>query len=506
MNDGKICVSVCAETADEFIENIKRAAEFADIIELRFDCLNKDEFNCLNLENIEPVLNKILDHDYEKPLILTFRPKEQGGKHLISNEERNVFWYSGYDSHWGDFEEDIVENSWDWLWDTRIASFHDLSGVPENLDKIYKRLKTTGVDVIKIAIQAGDVCDSIPIWKLLERANFENKKFIPIAMGASGVWTRILGLAHGALMTYAALDEGKETADGQLTAKDLIETYRVKELNANTEIYGIIGGNLSYTLSPFIHNAAFKFHDLNAVYIPFEVRNLDDFFKNFLKEVRLNFKGFSVTIPHKQAIIEYLDEVDETAKAIGAVNTVKIENGKLIGLNTDAEGFVEPLKKAHGNLNGAKVAVFGAGGAARACVYALKKERAEVTIFARGVKKVESLAKEFGVKATEIADRDRRIADFDIIVNATPLGTKGALENETILTAEQLRGAKLIYDLVYNPMETRLMREAKRANVPTIGGIEMLLAQGAKQFEIWTQKSAPIEEMKRAALSKLQKF
>lgn len=498
MNEGKICVSVCAETADELIENIGRAAEFADVVELRFDCLEPDQ-----------VHKAFALLDSQKPLLLTYRPKEQGGKADVDHAGRIAFWEAfvsnrSLDSRkfWIDCEYDLrseISN----LKFQKIISFHDFSGTPKNLNEIYENLSGDS-GIIKIAVQAGDVADSVAVWKLLERAKSENKKIIPIAMGASGVWTRILGLAHGAFMTYAALDEGKETAEGQLTAKDLIETYRVKELNENTEIYGVIGGNTSYSLSPFMHNAAFKFCGLNAVYIPFETKDLEKFFKNFLREVPLNFKGFSVTIPHKEAIIEYLDETDETAKAIGAVNTIKIENGKLLGCNTDAAGFIEPLKTAFGDLSAAKVAVFGAGGAARACVYALKKENADVTIFARNLRKAKNLANEFGVESAEIASGKPQIANFDVVVNTTPLGTKGALENETILTAAQLEGVKFVYDLVYNPLETRLMNEAKKANVPAIGGLEMFIAQGAKQFESWTGKSAPVEEMRRAALLKLE--
>ena len=210
------------------------------------------------------------------------------------------------------------------------------------------------------------------------------QQIIPIAMGESGKWTRILGLAHGAFMTYAALDTGKETAPGQVSAKDLIEVYRAKELDENTEVYGIIGGNTSYSMSPYIHNAAFKFHKLNAVFVPLQMQNLDEFIKRMVRaetrEIDLNFKGFAVTIPHKQNIIKHLDYLDDSAKKIGAVNTVKIENGKLYGYNTDAHGFIEPLKNAYGNLKNTKVAILGAGGAARACIYALKKEGAEVTL------------------------------------------------------------------------------------------------------------------------------
>jgi 3-dehydroquinate dehydratase/shikimate dehydrogenase len=507
MNKGKICVSVCAETADEFIENIKRAAEFADVVELRFDCLKESEIN---------IFYQKLGHQWQisesVPLITTFRPKEQGGFRELNQKERDYFWNSGYEIGWADCEEDIIEDSWNWLWEKRICSFHDFKNVPENIDEIYKRLKATGADIVKIAVQVDEATDSIAVWKLLEKAKAENIQIIPIAMGEAGKWTRILGLAHGAFMTYAALEAGKETAGGQLTAKDLIETYRVKELDENTEIYGIIASSVSHSVSPFMHNAVFKFHNLNAVYIPFEVKNPGEFIKKFIKketrEIDLNFKGFSVTIPHKETIIEFLDEIDETAKAIGAVNTVKIENGKLYGYNTDAQGFIEPLKTAYGDLNKTKIAVLGAGGAARACVYALKKENAEVTIFARNLQKAESLANEFQVELKEFTKTENRkpktvFNDFDILINTTPLGTKGEFENETPVFAEQIENVKLVYDLIYNPFQTRLMSEADKANVPKIGGSAMLVAQAVAQQKIWTGRAAPLKEMSRAAIQKL---
>ncbi|MGI8495699.1 MAG: shikimate dehydrogenase, partial [Pyrinomonadaceae bacterium] len=219
-----------------------------------------------------------------------------------------------------------------------------------------------------------------------------------------------------------------------------------------------------------------------------------------------NFKGFSVTIPHKQAIIPHLDFIDETAKAIGAVNTIKISGGKFYGYNTDAQGFIEPLKKTYGDLKDANVAILGAGGAARAAIYSLKKEGANVTIYARDEKKAEVLAEQFDVNSEDfpIANRKLQIANADIIVNTTPLGMEGKYESETPLVAEQIKNAKLVYDLVYNPFETRLMREAKKADVPTIGGLAMLVAQGMKQFEIWTNLPAPMKEMGAVALRKLQ--
>jgi 3-dehydroquinate dehydratase/shikimate dehydrogenase len=519
MNNGKICVSVCAEMAHEFIKEIKRAEEFADVIELRFDCLKSNQIDIVFAKLRQSRrMDKI-------PFVITFRAKEQGGKRELTKEERNNFWNGGNEIGWADLEEDIVENSFSWLWDKRICSYHDFNGVPENLEKIYERLRATEVDIVKIAVQADDITDSIAVWKLLEQSKRENNdivrslavwklsehakrqsiEIIPIAMGEAGKWTRILGLAHGAFMTYASLDAGNETAPGQISARDLIETYRVKELNEQTEIYGILGNPVAQSLSPQMHNTAFKFYNLNAVYIPFEAKNLDEFIKKFIRKetrkIELNFKGFSVTLPHKQAIIKHLDFVDETAQVIGAINTVKIIDGKLYGYNTDAQGFIEPLKNTYGDLRDAKVAVLGNGGAARACIYALKKEESKVSIFARNLKKAEALASEFQVELKEFSKTN--FSDYDILVNTTPLGMKGEFENETPLSAGQIENVKLVYDLVYNPLETRFLKEAKSVDVLTIGGLAMLAAQGATQFKIWTGEDAPVDEMSAAALRKI---
>jgi len=509
MNDGKICVSVCAETADELIQNIKRAAEFADVIELRFDCLEETA----KLESFRSELNKFR-RTFSGKLLATFRPREEGGKRPLSFAEREEFWIHSHvfeNVDWADLERDFplekIQRFWgDNVFHQVIKSFHDFENAPENLEKIFDDVSKNS-ETAKIAVQADDVTDTIAVWKLLEKAKAENKKVIPIAMGDAGKWTRILGLAHGASMTYAALDAGSETAPGQVSARDLIEVYRVKELNRETGIYGIVGGNTSYSMSPYIHNAAFRFHRLNSVFVPFQVKNLDEFMRRLVKpetrEIELNFKGFAVTIPHKQNIVKHLDAVDETAQKIGAVNTVKIEDGKLFGFNTDAPGFIEPLINTYGDLKAAQVAVFGAGGAARACVYALKKSGANVTIFARDAAKAKDLASEFDAQSAKFKAQNESYGGFDIVVNAAPLGTKGKSENETLAFASQIESVKLVYDLIYNPFETRLMKEAKSVFVPTLGGLSMLVAQATAQQKIWTSLDAPIKEMSAAALQRL---
>lgn len=484
MNHGKICVSVCAKTADELIEQINRAENLADVIEIRIDCLDKNE------------IAKVWKQPSSSKLELTtFRPKNQGGNRDLTNQERVEFWNSNDWTLWGDLEFDAFDIGITLKPKMLIQSFHDFEGVPENLIEIYESLKSQNPNVIKIAVQTNDITDTIPIWQLLKRAKSENKEIIPIAMGESGKWTRILGLAHGAFMTYASLDSDKETAPGQVTAQDLIEVYRAKSLDKSTEVYGILGSNTSVSMSPYIHNLAFKYHNLNAVFVPLQVHDLDEFIKRMVKaetrEIDLNFKGFSVTIPHKQSIIKYLDFIDETAEKIGAVNTVKIIDGKLHGYNTDAHGFIEPLKQVYGDLKGANVAILGAGGASKACAYALEKENAVVTVFD-------------GNQVRHSQFKSRNFAEFDVIVNSTPLGMKGKFEGETPLTAEQIKDAKLIYDLVYIPFQTQFMTEADKVDVPKIGGMAMLVAQALEQQKIWTGLDAPMKEISQEVLRRLK--
>jgi 3-dehydroquinate dehydratase/shikimate dehydrogenase len=507
MNKGKICVSVCAETIEEFKVNLECAAAVADFIELRFDCL-KDSNGVSELLSFLKILRK----NFSGELLATFRAAEQGGKNNLTFEQREEFWLNSniFEAvDWIDLESDFpaekVFARGSKKLEKIIKSQHFFDKSPDDLIKTYEQLKDG--DVIKIAVQADDITDAIPVWKLLEKAKSEKKEIILIAMGEAGKWTRILSLAHGAFLTYAALGSGNETAPGQVSAQDLIETYRVKELDEQTEIYGVLGANTSYSLSPFMHNAAFKHYHLNCVFLPFQVKDLDEFIRRMVneetREINLNFRGFSVTIPHKQAIIKHLDYVDEAAKEIGAVNTVKIVDGKLHGYNTDAKGFIEPLLNSYGDLNGAKVAVLGAGGAARACVYALKKENAEVEIFARDIEKAKSFADEFQSELHQLPINNSQLQNFDIVVNTTPLGTKGERENESIATAEQIENIKLAYDLVYNPFQTKFMSEADKVHVPKIGGMAMLVAQGAEQFKIWTGKDAPIKKMGTEVIKRL---
>lgn len=504
MNDGKICVTVCARSRSELAGRLENAGKGADVIEVRLDCLNISEFDPSDRETNEAFLDELarLNGRGRKPVLLTLRPEEEGGCRQLSRTERESFWNSGRLFGWADLEEDLAMLPI--KAEVRIRSHHDFSGVPADLADIYSRLAVA--DVCKLALMTGQASDAIPLWKLLVEAASAGKAFIPIGMGEAGKWTRILSLAHGAFMTYASIDDASEAAPGQISARDLAGVFRVKELDRATEVFGIVAGDSSYSASPWMHNAAFRAAKMNRVFVPLQVKELGVFIRRMVKpetrEIDLNFRGFSVTNPHKQAIIQHLDEIDETAAKIGAVNTVKIDGGRLRGFNTDAAGFIGPLLERRPDLKGSRAVIVGAGGAARACIYSLREAGAEVTVLARDSAKAEPLAAEFGVAIGEFAPGGA-LPECDVLVNATPLGTKGEQESRSIVFAEGLGKIGLVYDLNYNPLETELIRQAKLAGVPAIGGLEMVIAQGTRQFEIWTGLPAPATEMEAAIRRKL---
>jgi 3-dehydroquinate dehydratase / shikimate dehydrogenase len=499
VNNGNICVSVFAPTAKGMCEQIRRAEPLADIIELRFDYFDPGEIEkfVLSIPSIK------------KRYLFTFRPKLQGGPGDISRAEREAFWAMIHSTFLGldyliDYEADLDFPS-DIDRGRLVASTHNFGSSPVDAASVFNELLKTKGGIIKIAQNAEQITDAIPVWSILELAKRSEKKAIPIAMGEAGKWTRILGLAHGAFLTYASLDPGSETAPGQISAHDLNHLYRVKDLGTETGVYGIIAGDTSYSMSPHLHNPAFKAGGVDAVFVPLQVTDIKSFLRRMVvrdtREVDLNFLGFSVTNPHKRAIMPYLSCIDPDAKAIGAVNTIKIVDGEMHGYNTDAEGFIRPLVARFDEIKGSRSAVIGTGGAARACVYMLKQYGSVVTVIGRDSQKSANLAGELGAKTTSFSGTD--FGGFDIVVNATPIGTKGPNEEDTVATAEQLNGTKIVYDLTYNPTETRLAREAKKAGALFVGGLEMLISQGGRQFEIWTGQEAPLDVMRAAVRLRL---
>ena len=465
----RICVPLCEKDLNALHDASKLATQWSNFTEVRLDCLDDPR-------TISELLPKL-----PRPLILTFRPSEQGGYRNLTREDRLAFWRSQtpHPNIWWDIEADLLQDlSPDWS--RTIVSHHDFNGVPNDLDQIYERLAQMPAQVVKIAVQANDITDCIPIFNLMDRADREGRDLIAIAMGNAGLATRILGPSRGSFLTYAALEDGRGTAPGQINARTLRLFYDIDNITSATMICGLVGLPVMHSVSPHIHNTAFKVKKLNGVYLPFEVRDVKTFFNRMVHPLTLemgwNIRGLSITAPHKQTVMECLDWISPEAKEIGAVNTVVVDHDRLLGYNTDAAGFLEPLLKLAGSIKNKNAAIIGAGGAARAALWALQREGAKVTVFARDVNKVNISSEPL---------KDASFSGFDLVINATPLGS-GEHIDKSPATAEQLSGAKCIYDLVYNPLETRLMREARKAGCETLGGLDMLVSQAKLQFELWT--------------------
>jgi 3-dehydroquinate dehydratase/shikimate dehydrogenase len=468
----RICVSICERTVDDIRLAVMRAAESADLIELRLDCLDES----LGIESLREI--KALFPGIPVPVIVTYRPAEQGGQRDLSAKLRLLFWlFNRPAADFFDVEFDIAtapsvfDSDKHFDWGRVISSYHNFRGVPDDL------------------------------VAMLARGVKSQHEMIAIAMGTPGLATRILGPSRGAFLTYASPDNEKTTAPGQVSAQELRELYRIEKINRQTQITGLIGLPVAHSVSPAMHNAAFEAAGVDAVYIPFELKDLKGFIERMVhprtRELDWNMRGLSVTAPHKSAVVDYLDWIDPAAQEIGAVNTIVVDGNELRGYNTDAAGFIAPLLERRGDLNGASCAVIGTGGAARTAVWSLRQSGAEVTVFGRNAGTAATLAERFGV-AWERLD-GATFKSFNIVINATPLGTAGPLETETAATAIQMSGASFVYDLVYNPTQTRFLREAESAGCETLGGLEMLVAQAEEQFRLWTGVSAPECVMRDAA-------
>jgi 3-dehydroquinate dehydratase/shikimate dehydrogenase len=505
----RICISICEPTIAALEQAIASAAEVSDLFELRLDCLD-----AVDLQIGSGLITKLVQRAPGE-FVLTLRPSPEGGQRDLDIETRYTFWSDAiFSNSLFDVELELAEKftanetstAFPIDWRRTICSHHDFSGVPAKLDQIYDRMAATPARVLKIAVQAQDAIDCLPVFNVLERARAEGREMIAIAMGAAGIATRILGPSRGGYLTYASLETENATAPGQISARELQELYRIGSIDRQTAIFGLIGLPTSHSVSPRMHNAAFAAAATNAVYIPFEVRDVNAFLKRMIhphtRELIWNMRGLSVTAPHKLAVIDWLEWIEPGAAQIGAVNTIVVQDDTLRGYNTDAAGFIKPLLAVCGDLRHARCAVIGAGGSASAALFSLAAAGAAATVFSRDPDKARVLCGRFGVDWMNLDSAS--FEDFDVVVNATPLGTLGRFVNETPANAMQLRGARLAYDLVYNPTETRFLREAREAGCDTLGGLAMLVAQATEQFKLWTGQEPHENVMYEAARGRLE--
>ncbi|MEW6208135.1 MAG: shikimate dehydrogenase [Acidobacteriota bacterium] len=488
---------ICAVIAEESVESaraaLREAALCADLAEVRLDYLN--DFDFTRPENLRALLE-----DKPLPVIITCRSSSEGGRQQVAEDARIRLLIGGAQwADWCDIESSSFEQAANLSPDYSrlIVSYHNFSETPSDIETVYEKLSHLPTAVCKIATRANRYADSVSILRLLDRARSEGKNLIALAMGEAGVITRVMSLARGGFLTFGSLSIGRESAPGQLTCRELKHLYRVDSLSPKTAITGIIGKPVHHSASPAMHSAAFEAMSLDMVYLPFEVDDLGEFFDSIQSE---RVSGLSVTIPHKVAVMSLMDEIDETAQKIGAVNTVVMRDGRLSGYNTDAAGAMEPLEKIC-DLKRESCAVLGAGGAARAVVCGLVERGAAVTVFARDTERAQTLAESFGVRVLPFSEFAASRAT--IVINTTPVGMRGHSEDQSPVPRASLGDRRIVYDLVYNPLETRFLRDAKEEGCCVVTGLDMLIAQAALQFRLWTGLDAPAELMRRAALESI---
>ena len=363
-----------------------------------------------------------------------------------------------------------------------IVSYHNYHRTVA-LGKMYARLARLPVQVVKIAAKATRLRDNLQILRLLKKHRTRKPRLVALGLGPMGLPSRLLALKWGCPFTYASAGEHLGVAPGQLPAELMRAVYHVDHLDQRTQLFGVVGSRASVSLSPAMQNAAFLAKRVNAIYLPCETPRLHDFL-TFAR--KMGFMGFSV-------IIRELDWLDPLAARIGACNTVAVQRGKWMGWNTDAAAVIEVLTKRL-RLAGSRILMLGAGGAARAAAYALRAEGALVFIAARRESAARRLAR--GLSAQVVPWWSADGLDVDAVINATPVGMAPQVDASPIDLA-RLR-ARVVFDMVYHPLETRFLHQARSRGLIAIPGLEMLVAQGARQFEIWTGQAAPRALMEQA--------
>jgi len=377
-----------------------------------------------------------------------------------------------------------------------LISFHDFTRT-RSLSQAADRIEIYKPDYVKVVSTARSLADNLAVLRLIEDRSLSSH-IVGIAMGEEGILSRVLSPRAGAAFTFASSSEGSETAPGQISAHALNEVYRIDHLDQATRLFAVAGNPISHSLSPHMHNTAFRREIVNAVMLPLKPRSLDDLL-TVIRELPL--AGVAVTMPFKQEVLPHLANMDPLTAKIGACNTLRTgADGKLYGFNTDVAGVIRPLEKRL-RLKGARVAVLGAGGAARAAMFGLVEQGAEVYVVNRTHDKAVTLARQ--AKAKSLKHEAFAKQHFDVLINTTPCGMKGF--KQALPIDEKELNAGLVFDMVYNPLETPLLKLARTRGVPVISGLEMFIQQGARQFEIWTGKPAPESEMQRIVEHELRR-
>ena len=494
---GKLCVAIVGSTPAEMIDKALEAVRENTFLEFRLDYLP-------NPLAALPKIKQLLSDRTEVTAIATCRRAATGGKFkgTIAAELEVLAKAAAAGCQLVDVEiqtaEALKQGQLDKLrahGAALIISYHDFT-TTKDLDGIFERIRPYEPEFIKIVSTAKTLADNVTMMRFLERTR-DVANVIGICMGEQGIISRVLGLRAGSIFTFAAAHPGEETGPGQISVRTLRETYRIDQVDAATRVYGVAGNPINHSLSPLMMNTAFRRETVNAVFLALQATRLNDLL-TLVREVPLN--GLAVTMPLKEEILKHLQKTDPISEKVGACNTVvRSQDGKLYGFNTDVAAVVRPLERRL-QLKGAKILVMGAGGAARAAVFGLKDKGAEVFILNRTPETAQKLARR--AKAKTFRRDQLAKTNFDVIINATPSGMHG-VKPASLLGPSEIN-ARLVFDLVYNPIDTPLIRMAREKGIPVVTGVEMFVHQGARQFEIWTGKPAPEDDMLRVVVHALR--
>lgn len=493
----RICVAVVGEDASNIIERAESLVRDNSFMEFRLDYLAQPAAGL-------PKLKHFLDLHPEATVIATCRRTVNGGRFKGSAAAQLEILMKAAAT--GFQLVDIELQSAEILKPDELAELKDRVGVilshhdfkaTKKLEETFAEMKAYPADFYKVVSTATTLYDNVLMMKFLQ-AHSAQHEMVGLCMGEQGIISRVLGVRAGSVFTFAAATRGEETAPGQVTASELRDTYRIEIVDAATQVYGVAGDPIAHSLSPIMMNTAFRRETVNAVYLALHAKALKDLLACI---PHIPIRGLSITMPYKQDVVEELSNSDALTKQIGACNTVvRSQDGKLYGFNTDVAGVLAPLEQRM-VLQGAKVLLVGAGGVARAAAFGLKNKGAEVFIVNRTAEKGQALARQTKSKYLKRADVAKM--SFDVIINATPLGMGN---NRQSPLEEKELNTKFLFDLVYVPAETKLMKMARARNIQIIPGLEMFVQQGARQFEIWSGKPAPVAEMAYVVTKALERL
>ncbi len=492
-----ICAILGRGRHTALIDEWKAAAEAGvDLVELRIDCLRR-----------EPDLKRILA-SRPTPCVFTIRRGVDGGLWRGPEEKRQRLIreaiVAGVD--FVDVELDIAREIRRFGKTRRIISYHNLKQTPAELQDLAEQAEEMDADVVKVACRGHSILDAV---KVLQVAAKMETPTVAISMGEVGSFTRVLGAKYGAPFTYANFNVDRSFAAGMLHYDALRRDYAYDQVDAQTEVYAVIGDPIGHSLSPPIHNAAFRQLGLNKVMVPIAMPA--GRLKASLDEVAwLGIKGYSITIPHKQAVLPLLNAADGAVERTGACNTMIVkEDGSRVGYNTDYRAAMDSLEAAFGGpatdggispLSGKQVVILGAGGVARPIGFGLLRRGAGVTLANRTEENATKLAEELGCRTVNWSSRASLIAD--IFINCTPVGMHPNLD-DTPMPPAGFRPGMTVMDTVYHPENTMFLKLARERECKTVSGVDMFLGQAAIQFGLYTGREAPVELMREVVRRKL---